>query len=115
MRSAPLPNALGDLRTRVRSRVGNELLQRIASVAAYYGGAQRRVMLETLPSAALADVRRRFEREVLPERRRLSEAIDSLATYKERQLDTGLQEAGHASVIRLARGRASPQFVDPTF
>ncbi len=84
--------ALGDLRSRVYSQAGRELLADVMSAATEYKQAQHRVLIEKGENAQPEEVRRQFEREVVPQRRHLSETIDAFVAHKESRLEAGYAE-----------------------
>lgn len=84
--------ALGDLRSRVYSQAGRELLANVLSAANDYTQAQHRVLVEKGENTQPEEVRRQFEREVVPMRRHLSVTIDSFVAHKDSRLQTGYAE-----------------------
>lgn len=90
----------GDLRMRATSQEGADLLVSVASAAAAYQRTQHAVLNERTAGANAPEIRRRFERDVVPKRRLLSEAIDAFAAYKERRLRS------ESEVRRVATSRA---------
>lgn len=92
--------AYGDLRQRVTSQEGADLLESVASAAADYTRTQHAVLVVSADGAPSAEIRRLFERDVVPKRRSLSEAIDSFVAHKERRL------RGESEVRRAATSSA---------
>ena len=83
---------LGDLRARVQSRPGKDLLEKVASAADEYKQAQHRILLEIGGGAQADAVRLRFERDVVPKRREMGRTIDAFVTHEENRLEAGYAE-----------------------
>jgi signal transduction histidine kinase len=81
------------LRARVDTQDGKALLGTVLRAAAEYEQAQRRVLVETAEGSQSEEVRRQFEREVVPMRRSLNQAIEAFIDYREKRLEDGYAAA----------------------
>jgi signal transduction histidine kinase len=84
--------AVADLRSRVFSQAGSELLERVVRASADYKRANQRILLDKRERAEQSTIVARFEHEVVPTRNQLNEAIDDFVAYKEKRLESGYQE-----------------------
>lgn len=101
--------ALGELRARVSTPTGKELVERVTKEATDYSQAEHRIILEAGKNADPEAIRRLFEREVVPRRLELNEAIDELIAHKDIRLAASYEEtrkvtsrAITASALRLS-------------
>jgi CHASE3 domain sensor protein len=81
------------LRALVDTQDGKALLGTVLRAAAEYEQAQRRVLVETAEGSQSEEVRRQFEREVVPMRRSLNQAIEAFIDYREKRLEDGYAAA----------------------
>jgi signal transduction histidine kinase len=84
---------LRELGTRSPTLDAKALLDAVVSASAEYEHAQRRILVEMAEGSQLADVRRQFEREVVPSRRKLNDAIEAFASLSKGQLEAGNAKA----------------------
>jgi signal transduction histidine kinase len=85
--------AFRDLRSRISTEDGSALLSAVLGATSNYEQARRRVLADTATDGHSADIRRRFEREVVPARYQLNDAIAAFIEHKEKRLDAGYDEA----------------------
>jgi len=88
-----LADVLHQLSSRVTTPDGKALLAEVTHAASTYEDAQRHLLVERGKGADPDELSRRFERDVVPLRRKVDAAIDAFIAQKERQLEDGYTTA----------------------
>jgi len=101
-----LDGLLRQMPSRIRSQEGRELLDEVSKAAREYQEAQRQLLSAKLENGDREELSRRFERQVVPLRRRLESRIDALIAHKEKRQEEGYLEARRdaARGMRVASG-----------
>jgi methyl-accepting chemotaxis protein len=106
---AHFQTALEALQREVRTEEGRQLLQAVDRAEVAHDRTLQAVLMARAPGASLEVLAARLEREVLPLRQRLNEAIDHVIAREERLLEVQHTESTEAAqrVIRLVVGLSS--------